>query len=58
MATLAAMLDTKLPDNAAEDSVNILPAFLGENLTKPLREATVHHSARGGNLQFARGTGF
>lgn len=47
MATVAAILGHKLPDNAAEDSVSILPALLGEQLTTPLREATVHHSARG-----------
>lgn len=47
MATVAAILGLELPDNAAEDSVNILPALLGERLTAPLREATVHHSVRG-----------
>jgi arylsulfatase A-like enzyme len=47
MATVAAILKQKLPDNAAEDSVNILPVLLGESLATPLREATVHHSARG-----------
>jgi arylsulfatase A-like enzyme len=29
------------------DSHNLLPAFLGEELTKPIREATVHHAASG-----------
>lgn len=47
MATVAAILGYKLPDNAAEDSVSILPVLLGEPLKKPIREATVHHSARG-----------
>ena len=47
MATVAAILEHKLPDNAAEDSVSILPALLGEPRKTPLREATVHHSARG-----------
>jgi arylsulfatase A-like enzyme len=47
MATVAAILGHQLPDNAAEDSVNMLPAFLGEKLSAPIREATVHHSARG-----------
>lgn len=47
MATVAAILQHGLPDHAAEDSVNMLPAFLGEKLTTPIREATVHHSARG-----------
>lgn len=30
LATLAAILGAKLPDNAAEDSFNMLPAWLGE----------------------------
>jgi arylsulfatase A len=30
MATVAAIIDTKLPDNAAEDSFNILPAWMDE----------------------------
>ncbi len=47
MATIAAILRQKLPDNAAEDSVNILPVLLGEQLKAPIREATVHHSAKG-----------
>ncbi|MBL8892942.1 MAG: arylsulfatase [Planctomycetaceae bacterium] len=47
MATVAAMLEYKLPDNAGEDSVSILPVLLGEQLHAPLREATIHHSARG-----------
>jgi len=47
MATVAALLDTKLPDNAGEDSYNIFPALLGRKLDKPIREATVHHSASG-----------
>ena len=47
MATVAAILDENLPDNAAEDSVNVLPVLLGERLSTPLREATVHHSAQG-----------
>ena len=47
MATVAAILGAKLPDNAAEDSVNMLSALLGEQHTSPAREATVHHSANG-----------
>jgi arylsulfatase A len=47
MATVAAILEQKLPENAAEDSVNILPVLLGEKLNAPVREATVNHSARG-----------
>jgi arylsulfatase A-like enzyme len=47
MATLAALLGIRLPDDAGEDSYNILPALLGEKLEKPIREATVHHSCNG-----------
>lgn len=47
LATLAALLNEKLPADAGVDSVNILPALLGEKRKAPLREATVHHSAQG-----------
>lgn len=46
MATCSEILGTKLPDNAGEDSVSILPALLG-TAKGPLREATVHQSMRG-----------
>jgi arylsulfatase A-like enzyme len=46
MATCAEIIGAKLPDNAAEDSVSMLPAFLGK-ADKPLREAIVHHSING-----------
>ena len=36
-----------MADDAAEDSVSILPVLLGQELQGPVREATVHHSARG-----------
>lgn len=47
MATVAALLGLKLPEDAAPDSWSVLPAFLGEKHDGPLREATVHHSASG-----------
>ena len=47
LATCAAILNKSLPDNAGEDSYNILPALLGEHYDKPIREATVHHSIDG-----------
>jgi len=47
MATAADVVDYKLPDNAGEDSVSILPVLLGKKYSKPLREATVHHSMNG-----------
>lgn len=46
MATCADILGTKLPDDAGEDSVSLLPALLGK-LQGPLREAVVHHSVDG-----------
>ncbi len=46
MATCADIVGVKLPGNAAEDSVSMLPALLGED-EGPLREAAVHHSING-----------
>ena len=46
-ATCAEILGEKLPDNAGEDSYNILPALLGEKLDKPIRQATVYHGYQG-----------
>jgi arylsulfatase A-like enzyme len=49
MATCADILKVKLPDNAGEDSVSLLPVLLGTD-RQPLREALVNHS--GGNGRF------
>ncbi|HPO07565.1 MAG TPA: arylsulfatase [bacterium] len=46
-ATCAAIVDHPLPENAAEDSYNILPALLGKEYDSPIREATVYHSYNG-----------
>ena len=46
MATCAALVGEKLPATGGEDSVNMLPALLG-NETDSLREAIIHHSADG-----------
>jgi arylsulfatase A len=64
LATVAEMMGERLPDNAGEDSVSILPALLGRDRA-PLREAVVHHSINGlfairqGNwkLEFCPGSG-
>ena len=64
LSTVAEITGSKLPANAGEDSVSILPALKGI-ANKPLREATVHHSVNGsyairkGNwkLCFCRGSG-
>lgn len=42
MATVAAITETKLPNNVAEDSYNILPALLGGS--KPVRQYTLHQT--------------
>ena len=47
MATVAAIVGHELPADAGEDSCDILPAMLSQDRTAPLREACVHHSARG-----------
>ncbi len=47
MATCAAIVGKSLPGNVSEDSCSILPAMLGQKLTSPIREATVHHSVNG-----------
>jgi hypothetical protein len=64
MATIAAILDFDLPENAGEDSVSILPDLL-DKATGPVREATVHHSINGSfsirqgkwKLEFCPGSG-
>jgi len=47
MATAAAIVGYDLPEDAGEDSYNLLPALLGQSTLKPIREATVHHSLDG-----------
>jgi len=46
LATCAELLHVKLPDNAGEDSVSLLPALLGID-KQPLHEAIVSHSNTG-----------
>lgn len=47
MATVASIVGEELPNDAGEDSYNILPVLKGESYEKPLREAVVHHSLAG-----------
>lgn len=47
MATVAAITEAKIPNNAGEDSYNILPALLQQPLNQPIRETTIMHSANG-----------
>ncbi len=46
MRTCADLLDEKLPDNTAEDSVSILPLLEGKTDT-PVRESIIHHNHSG-----------
>jgi len=46
MATCAEIVGAKIPDNAGEDSVSILPHLLGA-AKGPVRQATVHQSLAG-----------
>jgi arylsulfatase A len=46
MATVAAVTGRQLPNNAGEDSYNLLPAMLG-TAGGPIRDAIVHHSNEG-----------
>ena len=47
MATIAAIVGFRLPQDAAEDSYDMSDALLGKPLESPVREATVHHGSRG-----------
>jgi arylsulfatase A len=47
IATCAALTESNLPPGAGEDSRNILPALLGMNTKKPMRDVAVHHSLWG-----------
>lgn len=47
MATCAAIVGVNLPENTGEDSYNILPALLDQDVDRPIREAVVHHSGYG-----------
>ena len=47
MAACAAVVGAALGEEAAPDSVNVLPALLGEPRQAPLREAVVSHSVYG-----------
>jgi arylsulfatase A-like enzyme len=46
-ATFADLVGAPLPDNAAEDSWSVLPAFLGKSQGKPLHEALVFQGGNG-----------
>lgn len=47
MATAAEMVGFSLPDNAAEDSVSLLPLLKGQTIVSSRRKAIVCHSSNG-----------
>lgn len=47
MATCAAIVGADLPQDAAEDSLNLLPVLLGEQDGEVIRQDLVHHSCYG-----------
>lgn len=47
MATCADILDYKLPTDAGEDSVSLLPTLLGSGSNAPLHDVVIHHSVSG-----------
>jgi arylsulfatase A-like enzyme len=46
MATCAAIVDARLPNEAAEDSFSFLPALLGQTTDGPVRQYTLHQTIR------------
>ena len=65
MATCADVLEHEMPDDAAEDSVSLLPALRGDEINSPLHDIVIHHSVSGHfavrrgkwKLMFCRGSG-
>jgi arylsulfatase A-like enzyme len=47
LATFAALVGSRLPRDAGEDSFNLLPLFRGQKLERPVREATILQSGDG-----------
>jgi arylsulfatase A-like enzyme len=47
LATCCGLLNESVPRGAAEDSYDVLPAWMGRKLARPIREATVLHNAEG-----------
>ena len=65
MATCSDAGGCKIPETAAEDSVNLMPLLKDSTITKPLHEAVICHSISGvfvvrkgsWKLQFSPGSG-
>lgn len=47
MATISALLGSDIPEDAAEDSYNILHVLTGTSSSVPVHEAIIHHSING-----------
>jgi arylsulfatase A-like enzyme len=47
IATCAGIVGEELPEDAGQDSHNVLPVLLGEKHDKPIRRTLVSHSSRG-----------
>ena len=47
MASIAAFIDITLPENAGEDSYNMVRVFKGEQSEKPVRDFIIYHSPEG-----------
>lgn len=47
LATCASILGASLPEDAGEDSYDVLPALLGQRLSEPIREAIVQQAGDG-----------
>jgi arylsulfatase A-like enzyme len=46
MATCAAIVGARLPNNAAEDSYDVLPILKGERRDRPIRRYTLHQTIK------------
>lgn len=55
MATVADLVGTELPNNAAEDSISMLPVLLGEQGEEPVREYLMQQTNRVRYLAIRRG---
>jgi len=54
-ATVAAIVGVELPDDAGEDSYNMLPVLLGEQDDEPVRPYLIQQTMSGRNLSIRRG---
>jgi len=55
LATCAALLGKTLPDDAGEDSFNILPLLLGQKPDGPVRVAMINKACRGPSISIRQG---